>query len=631
MSTATTQQSRPGRRNPRLLTMLRVLAAVLLGAASALGLALAGPSAAQAATADRIDSMAITYDVAPSGVMHVTETIDWRFGSGSSRHGIERKLVTREPDPNSDNDFVYEVSHIDVSATGGVSSQKSTSTVSSGGGRGETLVIRIGDPNRTISAPTAHYVISYDVTGAIRTFSGYDELFWDGPGFGNPLIASLTMTASVPGGATEVSCFAGPPRSTTPCTSKDIGPGGKAMFTQKDVARGESVSFGVKIAPGLVADNAPHLAPNGAKLTTGQKVGIGAAGGVGLAALVGSPLVGMAWWRRNGRDQRYAGLPPGTSPQPGQPATMVMNDPDIPIPVQFSPPRIPVAEAGLLVDGQVDTRETAATVIDLAVKGALSVQSTGKKDFQVTLIDPDRATAPHEMVLLTSLFDGEPPGAVRDLAKQGSLTAAHDAMRTSVVNQVTSRGWFTKVPSGARTGTAFFGLTAAVIFGAVTVSGWLLLALIPVVPVLVTFAVIRAKLRRGQRTPEGRAVCDQVEGFRTYLATAEADQLRFEEGEDIFSRYLPWAIAFDLADRWAKLCGELVAMGRLPDRTPSWYYGSYNMTAFNVGFLASSLTSAAMPAPTAASGGGTGFGGGSSFGGGGFSGGGGGGGGSGSW
>jgi hypothetical protein len=35
--------------------------------------------------------------------------------------------------------------------------------------------------------------------------------------------------------------------------------------------------------------------------------------------------------------------------------------------------------------------------------------------------------------------------------------------------------------------------------------------------------VIRTKLRRGQRTAEGRAVCDQVEGFKTYLATAEAD------------------------------------------------------------------------------------------------------------
>ena len=126
-------------------------------------------------------------------------------------------------------------------------------------------------------------------------------------------------------------------------------------------------------------------------------------------------------------------------------------------------------------------------------------------------------------------------------------------------------------------------------------------------------------------------MCDQVEGFRTYLATAEADQLRFEEGEDIFSKYLPWAIVFELADRWAELCGQLVAMGRLPDATPYWYTGNFYGGYFNTAFLTSNLTAAATPAPSTSGSSGTGFGGGSSFGGGGFSGGGGGGGGSSSW
>ena len=100
---------------------------------------------------------------------------------------------------------------------------------------------------------------------------------------------------------------------------------------------------------------------------------------------------------------------------------------------------------------------------------------------------------------------------------------------------------------------------------------------------------------------DGRAVCDQVEG-KTYLA-AEADQLKFEEGEDIFSKYLPWAIIFELADRWAKICGDLVAMGRLPNETPYWYVGNYQMAAFNTAFLTSSTCSAARspprPAPAA--------------------------------
>ena len=114
------------------------------------------------------------------------------------------------------------------------------------------------------------------------------------------------------------------------------------------------------------------------------------------------------------------------------------------------------------------------------------------------------------------------------------------------------------------------------------------------------------------------------------LATAEADQLKFEEGEDIFSKYLPWAIIFELADRWAKICGDLVAMGRLPNDTPYLYIGNHQMAAFNTAFLTSSLTSSATPVTSSPGAVGTGFGGGSSFGGG-FSGGGGGGGGSSGW
>jgi uncharacterized protein (TIGR04222 family) len=609
----------------------RAVVAFLLMVLTALAWALLAPTPAYAAD-DQIDSFTINYDMQPSGVLKVKETITWRFGSNSGRHGIQRDLVIREPDPDSDQDFVYGISNINVTSPDDyVATQFSSKTTESQGGREEELNVRIGDPNQTISAPTATYVISYDVTGAMRSFNGYDEFFWDGPGFGNPLIKDLKITTTVPGGVQDATCFAGPPRSTTPCQTKKFTKGGEATFGQTNVAPGDSVSIGVKIAPGLVADNKPHMEPNGSKLSPAERVGAISLAAVTLLITVGAPIVGMVWWRKNGRDQRYADLAPGTVPLAGQEARVVPNDPDIPIPVAFYPPPIPVAEAGLLIDGQVDSRETAATIIDLAVRGALTVQSYAKDDFQVTLVDPNKAAAPHEMVLLTALFEGEPTGAVKDLSAPGSMASAHEQMRDSVRNQVASRGWFRKVPSAAATSGFGFGLIAIGIFASFAVGFWLLLLLIPLLPIVITLAVIRAKLKRGQRTAEGRAMCDQVEGFRTYLATAEADQLKFEEGEDIFSKYLPWAIIFELADRWAKICGDLVAMGRLPNETPYWYIGNYQMAAFNTLFLTSSLTSAATPVASSSGAGGTGFGGGSSFGGGGFSGGGGGGGGSGSW
>jgi len=442
---------------------------------AALAWALVAPTRAYAAD-DQIDSFTINYDMQPSGVLKVKETIVWRFGSNSGRHGIQRDLVIREPDPNSDQDFVYGISNINVTSPDDyVATEFSSKTTESQGGREEELNVRIGDPDQTISAPTATYVISYDVTGAMRSFGGYDEFFWDGPGFGNPLIKDLKITTTVPGGAEDATCFAGPPGSTTACETKKFTKGGEATFGQMNVQPGQSVSIGVKITPGLVADNKPHMEPNGSKLSPAERVGAIALAAVTLLITVGSPIVGMLWWRKNGRDQRYADLAPGTVPFPGQEVRIVPNDPDITIPVAFSPPPIPVAEAGLLIDGQVDSRETAATIIDLAVRGALTVQSYGKDDFHVTLVDPNRATAPHEMVLLTNLFDGEPPGAVKDLSAPGSLASAHEQMRDSVRNQVASRGWFRKVPSAAASSSLGFGVIVIAIFASFAVGFWLLL------------------------------------------------------------------------------------------------------------------------------------------------------------
>ena len=78
--------------------------------------------------------------------------------------------------------------------------------------------LRIGDPNETISAPTATYVISYDLTGAMRTFNDYDEFYWDATGLDwQAAIKSVKITATVPGGAQDVSCFSGAAQSTQTC------------------------------------------------------------------------------------------------------------------------------------------------------------------------------------------------------------------------------------------------------------------------------------------------------------------------------------------------------------------------------------------------------------------------------
>ena len=614
--------------------LARLLLALVLACGVVLTSALLGARPAAAASADQIDDYEITYDVRPSGVVRVVETITYRFGDSSGRHGIDRLLVTREK-YDDQQDAVYTIDHIDVSTPDpDVSDQWSRSDSDTQGGRQVTTRIRIGDPQQTVPAPTATYVIAYDLSGAVRTFPdarpAYDEFYWDATGLDwKASIQRVGIRVTVPGGVQQTTCTYGPVGSTTTCGQRIAK--GVATFSQSGLAAGAGVTIGNKIEPGLVADAAPDLQPRADARTPAEKAAaVGAGVAVGGAAIA-SPILGVAYYRRRGRDQRYAGLPPGTFPAGDQQVATVPHDPDIQIPVAFVPPKIPVAEAGLLVDGVIDTKETAATLVDLAVRGGLTIASEDPHDVRVTLRNPDVATAPHEMALLTGVFRGRPPGATVDLGAPGSMLTAHEDLAAAVRQQVTERGWFTKVPGGRSTQGLGLGLVALVVFGLFHAGLWALLLAAALLPVIITVLVVRAKMRRGQRTAEGRAWTDQVEGFQKYLATAEADQLRFEEGEDIFSRYLPWAIVFGLAERWAKVCGDLVAMGRMPDMSPGWYYGNLNLASFNTGFLTGALSTAATPVPSASSRSGTGFGGGSSFDGGGFSGGGGGGGGGGSW
>jgi uncharacterized membrane protein len=130
------------------------------------------------------------------------------------------------------------------------------------------------------------------------------------------------------------------------------------------------------------------------------------------------------------------------------------------------------------------------------------------------------------------------------------------------------------------------------------------------------------------RTGKGSAALARVQGFRLYIATAEAEQLKFLERENVFSEFLPYAIVFGLTGRWARVFASL---GDAPAEGLYWYGGpsAFSMSHFGrsigafttmtAGIIATAPAST--PGPSGSSG----------FSGGGFSGGGAGGGGGGSW
>ena len=125
---------------------------------------------------------------------------------------------------------------------------------------------------------------------------------------------------------------------------------------------------------------------------------------------------------------------------------------------------------------------------------------------------------------------------------------------------------------------------------------------------------------------------DEIEGFEKYLSTAEQNRLdtlaSLDENLALFEKYLPYALALDVAQAWSEKFSETLARAaHNPEQgyRPHWYQGSSWDAANPVDFaeglgktLSSTVTAAGI-SPGSSSG----FSGGSSGGGGGGGGGGG--------
>ena len=91
------------------------------------------------------------------------------------------------------------------------------------------------------------------------------------------------------------------------------------------------------------------------------------------------------------------------------------------------------------------------------------------------------------------------------------------------------------------------------------------------IPVVVAGLLLTVGARwMPQRTAKGTAIARRVGGFRTVIETAETHMSRWAEEQNVFTRYLPYAIVFGCTEKWAKAFEGLRPMP--PDTT--WYRSS---------------------------------------------------------
>lgn len=291
-----------------------------------------------------------------------------------------------------------------------------------------------------------------------------------------------------------------------------------------------------------------------------------------LALLVVPLLVAggfIRWDRRRRRDLVWAGVTPGEKPLDAQSQTRRYGARgDDNVTVRFTPPdEMTPGMAGTIIDGTADRRDVAATLIDLAVRDFLVLRplerpGTGtheaKPRWQVVRTEK-RATGleRHEQEILEQLR-GAGAGTFVDELPPALFGGTQAALREDAV----AHGWFDppRRLTPRRLALGFAALAAVPAALALTSPSSVALALAAGIGAgALLLAFFRAA--PATRTAPGAATRAQALGFQRYLATAEARQIRLEEAQDLFSRFLPWAIAFGVADRWAKTFAEAAAIG----------------------------------------------------------------------
>ncbi len=126
-----------------------------------------------------------------------------------------------------------------------------------------------------------------------------------------------------------------------------------------------------------------------------------------------------------------------------------------------------------------------------------------------------------------------------------------------------------------------------------------------------------------KRTATGRDLWSRLGGFRRVLSTPSSkERFDFSGRQDLYTAYIPWAVAFGCADEWAKKYRtEMNAEPPVPTYLGGLAYGNPTGSYVNqmVGDFASTVSSSisAYEATQSHSGGGGGFSGGGGGGGGG--------------
>jgi uncharacterized membrane protein YgcG len=540
------------------------------------------------------------FDVAADGTMSVTERLTVDFPS-YGKHGIFRFWDVA--DPNASN-LRREPEDIAVTLDGKPEEFEELTE-----DNGRYHVAKIGSAYRTLDPGEHVYVITYVIRDAIiEGADGHEsQFYWNLiPGGWQQRILEADLTVSLPVEAQDVECAVGT-GETGGCT-----------------ADGEGTTD-LRVRTGPIDARTPVTIRTGLDMATPDVEGKSLPWSVRFDPVLGGSLVllvlvvllafgALAWGSVIGARSR--------EPKPAYP-------------LMYAPPDgIGPAQGSYLLTETVDKEAFVASVLEAAEQDAVTLDRQGAA---WTITDKGGAEAWAKLDEVTTQVARLLHGPGTSFVADPNDVEAGKRLKTRLSDfESSTKSWAEgkglMVPSGLGSIGGFVVMAGFAAVVAVLIWNPVGMTAIGLIPGF--FAVGAVSLLRSgsgtRRTAAGRELWSRLGGFHRVLSTPSSEQrFDFSGRQELYTKYIPWAVAFGVADQWAeKYRTEMGAEPPTPRYLGSAYTGSVLGTGITQmvdsfsGTLDSAISSYEATQKSSSSGGG----------GGGFSGGGGGGGGGGgSW
>jgi uncharacterized membrane protein len=573
----------PSRRARREMFSLRRVVAILL-----LVIFAAMPAIARTLVFKHFDAQVQMH---PDGTIDVTEVIEAQFTG--VWHGIYRSIPVEYTD---DAGLNYTLLLDQINATD--SEGQKLKLEQNREGRNIKFKIYVPaaeDATRTI-------LLHYRVLDALRFFQDHDELDWNVTGneWQDP-IELVTAHIELPAGVTGLHAIAytGVNNSRTEDARIEISDNIVDIRSTRRLGYRQGLTAVVGFDKGFV-----HPPSGSVKLMRFLQ-----SNSPLLIPVIAFFVMLWLWWTRGRDPQRQA------------------------ISVQYEPPdKLTPGECGTLVDNEAAMRDITATLVDLAVKGYLTIEQkeeshllglTHSKDyiFHMKKTPTEWAAArSHEQEMLSALFDAGASPDVNLSALQNHFYTRLPAIRDRIFSALMKDGYYLHRPDTVKQGYIGAGLVIGglLVFGGVgyfqnatgiAAGSWISAGIASGLVICIFGWFMPA------RTVTGARALEKVLGFEEFLGRVEKDQIeRLEKTPELFEKYLPYAMALRVEKKWVQ------AFSGIALQPPQWYQGYYggNFTAF---YLVNDLNMMSMQAGSVMasaprSSGGSGFGGGGGSGGG---------------